>query len=169
MPGQHSDILSDDMLSLYSYTLPMYLAKWPEVKMHNISTGKEQEVVGRHERMQKPDLQSGNQKHRQTGDKWVDNDSVRKAIIWGEEYTEGRRDGMEKSGQGEDNRQRQRETQRGWKQRKRERDEWRDRYRERRERPEIRGVVRGNMSSAAAISHSTSTYSMRYVFNSDLQ
>lgn len=40
----------------------------------------------------------------------MDNDSVRKAIIWGEEHAEGRRDGTKKSGQGEDDRQRQREA-----------------------------------------------------------
>lgn len=58
--------------------------------------------------MKKPDLQSSNQKDRETGDKWVDNESVRKAIIWGEEHTEGQRNGKEKSGQGDDG---QRQTQ----------------------------------------------------------
>lgn len=47
----------------------MYLAKCLEVILYNDSTEKEQEVVGKHEGTEKPDLQSGNQKHRQTGDK----------------------------------------------------------------------------------------------------
>lgn len=38
----------------------------------------------------------------------MDNESVRKAIIWGEEHTEWQRDGKQKAGQGDD---RQRQTQ----------------------------------------------------------